>query len=185
MPTCFRSKFEKQGLIQHAATCRGVPRQKLAWFRSGCQTTSVMSWLLQSGGEMGKQRGVGDLMSEKAETCFVLPLREAVAHFPRWNTRSTDAKMGCSDNGNGLLMRPSTWPQTSEQGFSHFSESMADRFSSKISASSPAPQTEKNAGEEAKSPARGFGLLWCAGSRMKMFELPVKFATAAAEQQVI
>jgi hypothetical protein len=43
---------------------------------------------------------MGCLMSEKAETCFVLPLREAVAHFARRNTRSTDAKMGCSDNGN-------------------------------------------------------------------------------------
>jgi hypothetical protein len=29
-------------------------------------------------------------MSEKAETCFVLSLREAVAHFARRNTRSTD-----------------------------------------------------------------------------------------------
>jgi hypothetical protein len=49
---------------------------------------------------MGKQRGMRGLMSEKAETCFVLPLREAVVHFARRNTRSTDAKMGCSDNGN-------------------------------------------------------------------------------------
>jgi hypothetical protein len=49
---------------------------------------------------MGKQRGMRGLMSEEAETCFVLPLREAVAHFARQNTRSTDAKMGCSDNGN-------------------------------------------------------------------------------------
>jgi hypothetical protein len=49
---------------------------------------------------MGKQRGMRGLMSEEAETCCVLPLREAVAHFARWNTRSTDAKMGCSDNGN-------------------------------------------------------------------------------------
>jgi hypothetical protein len=40
-------------------------------------------------------------MSEKAETCFVLPLREAVAHFGRRNVRSTDdAKMGSSNNGN-------------------------------------------------------------------------------------
>jgi hypothetical protein len=49
---------------------------------------------------MGKQRVIGGLMSEKSETCFVLPLREAVAHFTGRNTRSTDAKMGCSDNGN-------------------------------------------------------------------------------------
>jgi hypothetical protein len=46
------------------------------------------------------QRGMIGLVSEKAETCFVLPLREAVAHFARRNARSTDAKMGCSDNGN-------------------------------------------------------------------------------------
>jgi hypothetical protein len=39
-------------------------------------------------------------MSEKAGACFVLPLREAVAHFARRNARSTDAKLGCSDNGN-------------------------------------------------------------------------------------
>jgi hypothetical protein len=39
---------------------------------------------------------------------------------------------------------------------------MADRFSSKISASSPVSQTEKNAdvARRGKSPARGFGLLW-------------------------
>jgi hypothetical protein len=40
------------------------------------------------------------LVSKKAETCFVLPLREAVAHFVRLNAGSTDAKMGCSDKGN-------------------------------------------------------------------------------------
>ncbi len=39
-------------------------------------------------------------MSEEAETGFVLPLRKAVAHFARRNARSTNAKMGCSDNGN-------------------------------------------------------------------------------------
>jgi hypothetical protein len=43
-------------------------------------------------------------MSEEAEAwCFVLPLREApVAHFARWNTRSTDidTQMGGSDHGN-------------------------------------------------------------------------------------
>jgi hypothetical protein len=49
---------------------------------------------------MGMQRGMRGLVSKKAETCFVLPLREAVAHSARQNTRSTDAKMGCSDNGN-------------------------------------------------------------------------------------
>jgi hypothetical protein len=33
--------------------------------------------------------------------CFVLPsLREAVAHFSRWNIMSTDAEMSGSDNGN-------------------------------------------------------------------------------------
>jgi hypothetical protein len=44
--------------------------------------------------------GIGGPMSEKAETCFVIPQREAVAHFARSNARSTDAKMGVSDNGN-------------------------------------------------------------------------------------
>jgi hypothetical protein len=46
------------------------------------------------------QRGMRVLVSKKAETCFVLPSREAVAHFARRNTRSSDAKMSCSDNGN-------------------------------------------------------------------------------------
>jgi hypothetical protein len=55
---------------------------------------------LQSGCEMGMQRGMIGLVSKKAETCFVLPLREAVAHFARRNARFTDTKMGCSDNGN-------------------------------------------------------------------------------------
>jgi hypothetical protein len=61
---------------------------------------SIMSWLLRGGckGEQGE--GIGGLMSEKAKSCFVLPLREAVAHFARRNARSTDTKMGCSDNGN-------------------------------------------------------------------------------------
>jgi hypothetical protein len=81
-------------------TCRGAARQKLEWFRTGAQTTSVMGQLLQSGCEMGMWRGMRGSVSKKAETCFVLPLREAVAHFARRNTRSTDAKMGCSDNGN-------------------------------------------------------------------------------------
>jgi hypothetical protein len=39
-------------------------------------------------------------LSDEAETCFVLTLREAVAHFARWNARSTDAKMGSSENGD-------------------------------------------------------------------------------------
>jgi hypothetical protein len=39
-------------------------------------------------------------MSEEAEACFVLPLREAVAHFARRNTRSADTEMGSSDNGD-------------------------------------------------------------------------------------
>jgi hypothetical protein len=43
----------------------------------------------------------GALLSEEAQTCFVLPRREAVAHFARRNTGSTpDAEMGGSDNGD-------------------------------------------------------------------------------------
>jgi hypothetical protein len=76
------------------------------------------------------QRGMRGSVSKKAETCFVLPLREAVAHFARRNTRSTDAKMGCSDNGNahtsvntaahfrvGFLPLLACW--ASEKVFSH------------------------------------------------------------------
>jgi hypothetical protein len=40
-------------------------------------------------------------MSEEAKACFfVLPLQEAVAHFARRNTRSTETEMGSSDNGD-------------------------------------------------------------------------------------
>jgi hypothetical protein len=52
------------------------------------------------GCERSQGESIGGLTSEKAETCFVLPLREAVAHFARRNTRSTDTQIGCSDNGN-------------------------------------------------------------------------------------
>jgi hypothetical protein len=43
----------------------------------------------------------GALLLEEAETWFVVPLREAVAHFARRNTRSTDTEqMGGSDNAD-------------------------------------------------------------------------------------
>jgi hypothetical protein len=43
----------------------------------------------------------GTLTSEEAKTYFVLPaLREALAHFARRNTRSTDTEMGGSDDDN-------------------------------------------------------------------------------------
>jgi hypothetical protein len=43
----------------------------------------------------------GRLMAEEAKTCFVLPLREAVAHFACWNTRSTETEeVGSSDTDN-------------------------------------------------------------------------------------
>jgi hypothetical protein len=40
------------------------------------------------------------LMSEKAEACFVLPLRVAAAQFACRNARSAEAEMGVSNNGN-------------------------------------------------------------------------------------
>jgi hypothetical protein len=52
-------------------------------------------------GGLWRQHGVsGALMSEEAKVCFVLPLREAVAHFACPNARSTDTEMGSSDDGN-------------------------------------------------------------------------------------
>jgi hypothetical protein len=59
--------------------------------------------LAVAGGMWRKQgAAIGGLMLEKAETCFVLPLQEAVVHFSRQNVRSTDtAEMGAgSDNGD-------------------------------------------------------------------------------------
>jgi hypothetical protein len=37
-------------------------------------------------------------MSEEAEACFVLPLREASAHFACRNARSAEAEMGRGSN---------------------------------------------------------------------------------------
>jgi hypothetical protein len=42
--------------------------------------------VVAGGCERKQGESIGGLMSEKAETCFVLPLREAVAHFARRNT---------------------------------------------------------------------------------------------------
>jgi hypothetical protein len=42
----------------------------------------------------------GALSSEEANTCFVLPLQEALVHFASRNTRSTYSEMGSSDNGD-------------------------------------------------------------------------------------
>jgi hypothetical protein len=70
-------------------------------------------------------------LSKEAETCFVLPLRETVAHFARRKTRPTDTEMGSSDNGDTHARIDMA------QSFSHFSASMADSFLSKILASLP------------------------------------------------
>jgi hypothetical protein len=96
--------------------------------------------------EQGGGPGIGRLMSDKAETCFVLPLREAVAHLPvgirdpriqRWVVLPM-----------AILIRALTWSYTSEQGFSQFSASMADSFLSKILASSPRrPSVDTTNGE--------------------------------------
>jgi hypothetical protein len=59
-----------------------------------------MGLVVEGGLWRGQGGGIEGLMSEKAQTCFVLPLREAVAHFARGNTRSSDTKMCFSDNGN-------------------------------------------------------------------------------------
>ena len=42
----------------------------------------------------------GDLVSEQAKASLVLPLREAVAHFARRDTRSAETEVGGSDYGN-------------------------------------------------------------------------------------
>jgi hypothetical protein len=58
--------------------------------------------LVCAGGLWRRQFGVsGALLLQDAETCFVLPLQEAVAHFVRRNARSTGAEMGGrSHNGD-------------------------------------------------------------------------------------
>jgi hypothetical protein len=58
------------------------------------------------------------LMSEKAEACFVLPLREAAAHFDCRNARSAEAEMGGSNDGT--LIRALTCLQTWGIGFLPF-----------------------------------------------------------------
>jgi hypothetical protein len=47
----------------------------------------------------------GTLASEEAEACFVLPLREAVAHFARRNREDPRRRQrwGSSDNGNAHM----------------------------------------------------------------------------------
>jgi hypothetical protein len=52
--------------------------------------------------DLHRQHGDSEAqMSEEAEACFVLPLREAAAHFACRNVRSAEAEMGgSSDDGN-------------------------------------------------------------------------------------
>ena len=51
--------------------------------------------------DLYRQRGDSEvLVSEEAEACFVLPLREAAAHFACRNARSAEAEMGGSNDGN-------------------------------------------------------------------------------------
>jgi hypothetical protein len=55
------------------------------------------------------------LMSEETEACFVLPLREAAAHFSSCRNASyADEEMGGSNDGNRLPIRALTYPQTSK-----------------------------------------------------------------------
>jgi hypothetical protein len=53
-------------------------------------------------------------MSEDAEACFVLPLREAFAHLAYRNTRSTETEMGGSSDDGDAHVRALTYPQTSD-----------------------------------------------------------------------
>ena len=61
-----------------------------------------MQGLHQELGDLCRQCGEDSevLMSEEAEACFVLPLREAAAHFSCRNARSAEAEMGGSNDGN-------------------------------------------------------------------------------------
>jgi hypothetical protein len=72
-------------------------------------------------------------MSEEAEACFVLPLREAAAHFACRNARSVEEEMDALTMAT--LMQALTCPQTWEQGFSHFSASKAESVFNKVLAS--------------------------------------------------
>jgi hypothetical protein len=51
-------------------------------------------------------------MSEDAEACFVLPLREAAANFASLNARFAEADLGGS--AMAILMRALTYPQAYE-----------------------------------------------------------------------
>jgi hypothetical protein len=44
-------------------------------------------------------------VSEEAEACFVLPLREAAAHFACRNARSAEAELGGSNDDGKMLIR--------------------------------------------------------------------------------
>ncbi len=81
-------------------------------------------------------------MSEEAEACFVLPLREAAAHFACRNSRSAEAEMGSSNYGNthssidmstdlGIGFLPFFSKQGGEflqQSFSFFAEETIRRY---------------------------------------------------------
>jgi hypothetical protein len=44
-------------------------------------------------------------LTDQAESGFVLPLREAFAHFARRDARSAETEMGSSDYGNAHAIR--------------------------------------------------------------------------------
>ena len=82
------------------------------------------------------------LMAEEAEACFVLPLREAAAHFTCRNARSAEPEMGSSNDGNthssidistdlGIGFLPFLSKQDGEflqQSFSFFAEETIRRY---------------------------------------------------------
>jgi hypothetical protein len=62
---------------------------------------SVVSKEVVKRGEGVIGRGeVKELVAKQAEACFILPLREAIAHFARRDSRPTETEVGGSDYGN-------------------------------------------------------------------------------------
>jgi hypothetical protein len=106
----FNATERESATVTEKKGCFSMQWHAERWQGAGAEARMVQIWILDDechglvvAGELWRRHcGVSaSLLLEEAETCFVLPLREAVAHFARRNARSTDAKkMGCSDNGN-------------------------------------------------------------------------------------
>jgi hypothetical protein len=87
-----------------------MPRMSLSRNRS-LAAGNIINALVEAGRSLGRQCAVSarTLMSEEAEACFVLPLREAVAHFALRNTKSADTEVGIALTMAMLIRGASTY----------------------------------------------------------------------------